>query len=362
MASLFQKKYLLIFVFVVNLISGCKFGKKSDETSQAKFLNEHSRRRLASVEESAGIFRLKTFGGNQCTAFAVKNDTKKPIVFTARHCMNYEASQWCEKVGELKTADELDSYRCKQVLFDPPDSDFAALELDKPISDDGYLLADFEPRDDRRLQMIGYPADWHGKSLGGTVITENCWLTSINRVPVNVVTKINPNPVAALHNCATYGGNSGGPMILENSKIVVGMPGSYWKSERLRSMDETAFIYLTYDVIKTHRTFVENEKLALAKKDDVAEVKQRFISRSRCTSEGSKKIIRELVPLYNSADDFTALKVKFNDADFVLFRCKEDNSCEDRTNNSGDTIKIKSASQVTYISKNVSADFACENF
>lgn len=348
---------------MLNFTSACKFGKKTDEPSQTKFLNEHSRRRLASSDEYKGIYRLKTFGGNQCTAFSVKNEAKRAIVFTARHCMNYEARQWCEKVGEFKTADERDSYRCKQVLFDPKDSDFAAIELDRPIPDDGYFLADFEPTEGRRLQMIGYPSDWYGKSLGGTVITENCWITSLKRVSVNVVTKITPNPMAALHNCATFGGNSGGPMILENSNIVVGMPGSFWRSEKIREIDETAFIYLTLDVIKSHRQFFDSEKLIIATKDDVPLAKPRFISRSRCTSESSKKVIKELVPLFNSADDFTALKVKFDGvSDFVLFRCKEDNSCEDRTNNSGDTIKVKSASEVTYISKNTSHEFQCEGF
>lgn len=362
MTFLLHKKYLIILFFALNFISACKFGKKTDEPSQTKFLNEHSRRRLASSDEYKGIYRLKTFGGNQCTAFAVKNEAKKPIVFTARHCMNYEASQWCEKVGEFKTADELESYRCKQVLFDPKDSDFAALELDRAIPDDGYLLADFEPSAGRRLQMIGYPSDWYGKSLGGTVITENCWITSPKRVPVNVVTKITPNPTAALHNCATFGGNSGGPMILENSKIVVGMPGSFWRSEKIRAMDETAFIYLTHDVIKAHRQYIESEKFVLAMQDDVPAVKQSFISRSRCTSATSQKIISDLIPLFNSADDFTALKVRFGQSDFILFRCKEDNSCEDRTNNSGDVIKVKSASAVTYISKSTSHEFECESF
>lgn len=357
------QRTVMIQVALIVALTSCKFKSEgADQVSQIKFLNEHSRRRAASAEESTNIFRLKTYGGNTCTAFAVKNDTKKPIVFTARHCMNFTASDWCSKVSEITSSDQKNSYRCKSVLFDPKDSDYAALELDKPIQSEGFLLANFDPALGRRLQLIGFPSDWYAKSLEGTIITENCWLTSSKREPPNIQSQITPHPLALMHNCATYGGNSGGPMIIENSNIVVGLPATYWRSARIRSMDENAFVYPTKDLIDKHRSFIDSEKILLAGQDSNAAVKKDFLSRSKCSSQTMKTEIEELVPLYNSEVDFTALKVKFKGSDWLLFRCGEDNSCVERTNGSGETIKIKSNAEITYTKKGVTAEFRCESF
>lgn len=359
---LFKVKTIFLVALITELVS-CKFNKEtSEESSQIKFLNEHSRRRVASTEESSNIFRLKTYGGNTCTAFAVKNEARKPVVFTARHCMNFTAADWCSKVAEITSADQKNPYRCKSVLFDPKDSDYAALELDKPIESEGFLLANFDPAVGRRLQLIGFPSDTYAKSLGRTVITENCWLTSSKRQPPDIQSQINPRPLALTHNCATYGGNSGGPMIIENSNIVVGLPASFWRNARIRSMDETAFVYPVKDIIDTHRNFIETEKLQIATEDSNAPVKKDFLSRSKCSSPTMKTEIEELVPIYNSETDFTALKVKFKGFSWLLFRCKDDNSCDERTNNSGEVIKINSNTEITYTKKDITAAFRCESF
>lgn len=348
---------------LITALASCKFNsERPEQSSEVKFLNEHSRRRVASAEESTNIFRLKTYGGNTCTAFAVKNEAKKPIVFTARHCMNFTASDWCSKVSEITSADQKNSYRCKSVLFDPKDSDYAALELDRPIPSQGFLLANFDPALGRRLQLIGFPSDWYAKSLEGTVLTENCWLTSSKRELPNIQSQITPRPLALMHNCATYGGNSGGPMIIENSNIVVGLPATYWRSAQIRSMDENAFVYPTKDLIDKHRSFIDSEKILLAGQDSNAAVKKDFLSRSKCSSATMKTEIEELVPIYNSETDFTALKVKFKGYNWLLFRCKDDNSCDERTNNSGEVIKIKSNTEITYTKKDVTAEFRCESF
>ena len=58
---------------------------------------------------------------------------------------------------------------------------------------------------------------------GRLTVTENCW----------VIDGDEPSPHAdlldrsALHNCSTYGGNSGGPMIAEGTRIAVGLPFTY---------------------------------------------------------------------------------------------------------------------------------------
>lgn len=357
-----QQTIITQLVLITVLVS-CKFNSESeDQAYQIKFLNEHSRRRIAGPEESSNIFRLKTYGGNTCTAFAVKNEAKKPIVFTARHCMNFTATDWCSKVGEITSADQKNSYRCKSVLFDPKDSDYAALELDKPIQSEGFLLANFDPTVGRRLQLIGYPSDWYAKTLDGTVVTENCWMTSSKRQAPDIQSQITPRPLALTHNCATYGGNSGGPMIIENSNIVVGLPASFWRDARMRSMDENAFIYPVKDIIGTYRSFIETEKLQIATQDSNVAVKKDFFSRSKCVSATMKTDIEELVPIYNSETEFTAMKVKFKGYDWLLFRCKNDNSCDERTNNSGEVIKIKSNAEITYTKKDVTADFRCESF
>jgi V8-like Glu-specific endopeptidase len=350
-------------LFFLLLLVGCKFvTSQSDEASEIKFLNENSRRRLATAAESASIFRLKTYGGNTCTAFAVQNADKRPIIMTARHCMNYTAKDWCQKVGEIKSADGNVTYNCKEIIFDPQDSDFAAMELDKQIPSEGYMLANFDPAGGRRLQMIGFPADWYGKSLGGTVVTENCWMANSVREPANVDTIITPHPDALSHNCATYGGNSGGPMLSESTNLVVGLPASFWRSEKIRSSYETAKMYPTIDMLKKHKDFIISTKIKTADYDLIAAPSKEFMSRSKCSSATMKTQIDELLPIYSSEAEYTALKIKFKGFGWLLFRCTNENICNERTNDSGETIKIKSSTEITYTKNGISADFTCEIF
>jgi len=356
-------KACLSSLVIVFTVLSCKFApKEAKDSSEIKFLNENSRRRLATADETSNIYRLKTYGGNTCTAFAVQNAEKKPIIFTARHCMNYTSNDWCKSVGEILSADGSTKFSCKEIIFDPQDSDFAAMLVDKPLQSEGLLLADFDPAPGRRLQLIGFPSDWYAKSLGGAIITENCWLSQSPRQPVNVAVPMKPTPLALSHNCATYGGNSGGPMLIESTNVVVGLPASYWKSATIRSMQETAYIYPTKDMLAQHKDFITSQQIRVANVDPNTPSKQEFISRSRCKSTTMKTNIEELVPIYSSEEDFTALKVKFQGFDWILFRCRDDNLCNERTNNSGETIKIKSHSEITYTKNGVSAEFSCEKF
>lgn len=356
-------KLQLCAILFLTSISACKFNSdQNNGASDFKYLNENSRRRLATPEEVTNIYRLKTFGGNTCTAFAVQNADKKPIIFTARHCMNYKPSEWCKEVAEISSADGREIYKCQEIIFNPLDSDFAAMLLDKPLPSEGFQVANFDPAAGQRLQTIGFPSDWYAKSLQGPVVTENCWLAQGSRRPIDVVVPMKPIPMALPHTCATYGGNSGGPMILENSNIVVGLPASFWKSATIRSMHETASMYPTKDVITKHMDFMTNQRISLVSADPKAPLKKNFLSRARCTSTTHKTPIEEMVPIYSSETDFTALKIRFKGSDWQIFRCREDNLCNERSKNTGETIKIKNELEITYTKNGSAAEFRCENF
>jgi hypothetical protein len=75
--------------------------------------------------------------------------------------------------------------------------------------------------------MIGYPADEDPQTArrGKLTTTENCWVLKSS------VPSLYDDPHLAdhssLHNCTTYGGNSGGPMYIEGSLDAIGLPFTY---------------------------------------------------------------------------------------------------------------------------------------
>jgi len=73
--------------------------------------------------------------------------------------------------------------------------------------------------------MTGHPGDPNRK--GRMTSTFNCWTLQSTIASPYIGTYFNLYDTSSLHNCSTYGGNSGGPLYLEGTNIAIGLPYTY---------------------------------------------------------------------------------------------------------------------------------------
>ena len=215
---------LLPLLFSLLFLAAC--GQKSAEvplkvTEAANFF-ENSRRVNAEARQKKGLARL---GG--CTGFSLKNEGNRNFVATARHCMNYDAPTWCANGSTVREEASGLSLRCLSVAVGDGRHDFVVLEVEPAERDRtlDFSMAGFALSANVRLEMMGYPADQYntGRVLK---LTQNCWV--IRPSSTNIYD--DPNVAADkvfTHNCSTYGGNSGGPMFIEGTRVAVGLPDTY---------------------------------------------------------------------------------------------------------------------------------------
>ncbi|MBX3228928.1 MAG: trypsin-like peptidase domain-containing protein [Labilithrix sp.] len=222
-------------------------------TSSNQFFVNASRRDPTALEASR-VGRVNP----GCAAFFLENDVNKTFLMTARHCFDFDTEAWCATDGEIVQENGTRG-QCTRVVVEDDSHDLVVFEADMKHAAKGSTtlrLASYAPRARTRLTMIGYPADADPDSarLGAITTTENCW-TLGSRIP-SLYSDPRLNDMTLRHNCSTYGGNSGGPMYVEGTRDVVGLPYTYIPDDytRREANDETtaARLALTWDFVNVY--------------------------------------------------------------------------------------------------------------
>ncbi len=288
-------KILLLFFF---LASSCQYFSKTTDRKSAGFQDaaffENSVRRDPTTNELNALIRIEN---NHCSAFFIKNNQNKLFVGTHNHCAQYELEKYCagnnskEKIiFKSWAAPDIVGY-CKRVVAKNDYNDFMIVEIsynskkiENRIRKSAVFLrlADFIPPEGTKLKMLGHPAD--SERQGQPTTTENCSIQNQSR-PIgkeytsDEMATLNKKsvPRTALgeekrnlfmlnaeklgHNCSTYGGNSGGPILVADTDIVIGLPGGYYQIERKLPAETSIFLETTHGLIDSIRSTIEAEEI-----------------------------------------------------------------------------------------------------
>jgi hypothetical protein len=221
--------------------------------------------------------------GNGCGAFFIKNDSNRIFVGSARHCFGNNEFGMCDPTKDMFQT-QVGSFpgRCKNLVASSLKSDFFIFEADFGDKNDeiknnfasltlGIVTGDIGFR---KLEVYGYPGDIRNFK---PTKTYNCSSFSKDYDPdFTLFVGYNPGQMAPQqllaqtnqrfkHNCTLYGGNSGGPVILEGTTTIIGLPYTYVPNHPV--FDDNY-----YGLLESLNNLYE-EKLALFEKLKIAVVK-----------------------------------------------------------------------------------------
>lgn len=210
---------------------------------------------------------------NACAAALLAADSESIIVASATHCFAYDPARACA-AGRIVLEHDLSGLYlgCERVLVQDEDHDVFVFEARPRSAQDradlkawpGLLLSACDPAEGRALKMIGYPND--RLRQGRASVTENCEVlprttTAFEEAPARSPRELrylrrwededremnsrptlaktardriaaHAIPTSAKHNCTTWGGNSGGPIVSADfQSALVGLPLTYVLTE-----------------------------------------------------------------------------------------------------------------------------------
>lgn len=240
---------------------------QTDLLEPINFFMQSNRRDLSDKEERLIVRATKKGKESGCSAFFLKNTQGKIYVGTARHCYSHKEEQACNndeiRILPSGTLKNFFLGTCKRLVAGSIKDDFFIMEVNildstgAPASQEltsqiqkyyvPLVLTSYAPPAYFPLKMLGYPSDDVRKSR--PTVSENCYVqpdntkTAIQAVPedqrdprylkwLNEKRPLDPETKSLeirhrAMNCSVYGGNSGGPIIIENSYDLLGLPSSY---------------------------------------------------------------------------------------------------------------------------------------
>ncbi len=244
---------VLTVLLVIGALAGCgEHPLASTDPNRLQHFFANANRRDPTFQESMGIVRLKG-----CSGFYVANTSNRVLVMTARHCLGMQPTaveDWCAARGSVRDTNTDTIGTCAKVIAASVSYDLILLEMQfldafRPMAT--LRLAEFVPPAKTQLYMIGYPSDKFRQSQ--LTLTTNCWVTTSGLEMSPHSDLADP---AGRHNCTTYGGNSGGPMIARNTDIVIGLPFTYRRGDfmhyRAEDLRNSAYFAAMSEFVSRH--------------------------------------------------------------------------------------------------------------
>ena len=207
-------------ILLAGLAISCRQQDNSAPESKPSHFFSSSKRRDAGSAERQMVAKV---GG--CAAFFLESSSKGIYMASARHCFKKSITTWCNGGGAI-VGNNGEAGRCKRIIAADYGHDIAVFEADfgsvRPAMT-ALKLSTGAPAAGTPLKMIGYPGDPWRK--GALTVTESCTAEGrVYRSPHRDLLDLSMR-----HNCSTYGGNSGGPMLRAGTNEVIGLPFTYRK-------------------------------------------------------------------------------------------------------------------------------------
>lgn len=313
---------------------------------------ENSRRREATDAETAGIGAIET-----CTGFFLANQSGKAFFMTAQHCVNYDMQAWCDDGGFLFNSDGSGPRRCVRVVAGDDHHDPVIIEVSGSQPEGASRLAGFGAADGTRLKMLGYPTD--GFAPVGLTVTENCWI--VNEVASNpfvgteAFDKGMQDDVYG-HNCSVFGGNSGGPMKIEGSDIVVGQPYSFRRIFVPLPFTDQSYGAVASDLVADFQSELEREGIEIATSPENSDGGEYLAFGSYQSSTVDCPM--DIVPIYKTTTKLKSVKLRsgcgvIGEPEFaVVYACNSEGShCERETGEA-----IRSAARGSFVYRDANGD------
>jgi hypothetical protein len=253
-------RIVFLAIAIAAVACGALDGGRHEGAEVQQFF-ENARRR-----EATGIEREQVVRVPGCTAFFVESRGGSAMIASARHCFNYSATSFCKGGGTFTTNDGQKG-RCLEVVAGDATHDIVLFKAEMPFTprlEQTLRLAGFVPEVKTSLKMIGYPGD--PERRGQLTVTERCWLLK-DDVPPPFADGRTRDP-SALHNCSTYGGNSGGPMLIDGTRIAVGLPFTYvpgdFAPNEAENLGTAAHMARMADFVKRNRAALDAAGVVVA--------------------------------------------------------------------------------------------------